>query len=877
MSEFKDLTSKQAEEKLLKDGKNCLKEEKGKTILQMFCEQIFNFTNLILAIAIAISIALSDYGEAGIIAFIIILNAVIGVVQEGKAQKALEALKKMSIVKATVIRDGEKKEISSEDLVVGDIVLLEAGQQVPADLKLLETINLKIDEKALTGESVSVEKDKDFVPKDDTVGIGDRLDRAYMNTIVTYGRGTGEVISTGMNTEIGKIADMVGKEKDEPSPLQRGMSELSKTLGIVAVVICAIMFGVGLLQGRDILDLLMTAVSLAVAAIPEGIPTIVTIVMALGMQKMAKVNAIVKTLPAVETLGAVGIVCSDKTGTLTQNKMTVVKSYCDGKFTDLSDVHPEVKEHFLDGFVLCNDATISSDGSEIGDPTETALVAFGLKHDITKLDLEHAYPRFNELAFDSDRKLMTTVHRTHDEDSCISYTKGSTDELLKRCKYILDNNKIRVISDADFQNIENAMKQMSDEALRVLSLAFRYNNEKAIEEDLVYVGMLGMIDPAREEVIESVKVFKRAGVKTVMITGDHKDTAFAIAKQLGIAEDKSECIMGHELEAMSDDELRERAKTLSIFARVSPEHKVRIVKAYKDNGNVVSMTGDGVNDAPSLKAADVGVAMGITGTDVAKGAADIILQDDSFTTIEKAIREGRNIYENIKKSIVFSLSSNIGEILTMFTAIVAGVAAPLKAVHILWINLITDSLPCIALGVDPNSSSDVMNKKPRKENESIFAGGAVKHIAINAVLIAAITLGGFLFPAIQYLLNNNIAFSFGELAKVYTNNPDILAHGQTYAFSILAISELFHAIGARDEYNTIFKFKLFDNKMMIIAFAVGFLGQLAVTEIPFLTTIFGTVSLSLVEWLAIFGVASLSLVMHEIMFLAHKIKHKKGE
>lgn len=875
MSNYNGLTSREAEEKLIQNGKNCLREEKPKSIFRMFCEQIFNFTNFILAAAIVISIVLGDYGEAGIIGFIILLNAIIGVVQEGRAQKALEALKKMSIVKATVIRDGEKKEISSEDLVVGDIVLLEAGQQVPADLKLLETFNLKIDEKALTGESVPIEKDENFVAADETIGIGDRLDRAYMSTIVTYGRGIGEVRATGMNTEIGKIADMVGKEKDEPSPLQKGMAELSKTLGIVAVVICAIMFVVGLLQGRDMLDLLMTAVSLAVAAIPEGIPTIVTIVMALGMQRMAKVNAIVKTLPAVETLGAVGIVCSDKTGTLTQNKMTVVQTYCDGKFTDLTDVHPEVKEHFLNGFVLCNDASISSDGKEIGDPTETALVAFGLKHDIVKSELEKEIPRFNEKSFDSDRKLMTTVHRTHN-DSCISYTKGSTDELLKRCEYILENNKIRDIRDADIQNIENAMKQMSDEALRVLSLAIRFDNENAEEDALIYVGMLGMIDPERQEVVESVKVFKRAGVKTVMITGDHKDTAFAIAKRLGIAEDKSECIMGHEIDEMTDDELRERAKTLSIFARVSPEHKVRIVKAYKDNGNVVSMTGDGVNDAPSLKAADVGVAMGITGTDVAKGAADIILQDDSFTTIEKAIREGRNIYENIKKSIVFSLSSNIGEILTMFTAIAVGLAAPLKAVHILWINLITDSLPCIALGVDPNSSSDVMNKKPRKEDESIFAGGAVRHIAINAVLIALITLSGFLFPAFQHLLSNNIPLSFSAIIDAY-KDANILACGQTYAFSILAISELFHAIGARDEYNTIFKFKWFDNKMMIIACVVGVLGQVAVTEIPFLTQIFGTVSLSFVEWLAIFGVASLSLVMHEIMYLAHKIKHRKGD
>lgn len=873
MTSYKGLTSKEAEEKLLKDGRNCLKEEKSKTVFQMFFEQIFNFTNLILACAIVISIILKDYGEAAIIGVIIIANAIIGVVQEGKAQKALEALKKMSVVKATVIRDGEKKEISSEELVVGDIVLLEAGQQVPADLKLLETHTLKIDEKALTGESVSVEKDSSFIPADDTVGIGDRLDRAYMSTIVTYGRGIGEVRATGMNTEIGKIADMVGKEKDEPSPLQKGMSHLSKILGILAVIICAIMFGIGLLQGREILDLLMTAVSLAVAAIPEGIPTIVTIVMALGMQRMAKVNAIVKTLPAVETLGAVGIVCSDKTGTLTQNKMTVVKTYCNNQFTDLTDIPKETKKHFLNGFILCNDASISSDGKEIGDPTETALVSFGLKHNIKKEELEKQFSRINEKSFDSDRKLMTTVHRV-DDSNCISYTKGSTDELIKRCKYILINNEIREITDADIESIFNAMNEMSDEALRVLSLAICKDNKDAVEQNLVYVGMLGMIDPERIEVVESVKTFKRAGVKTVMITGDHKDTAFAIAKRLGIATDKSECIMGHELDDLTDEELRERAKTLSIFARVSPEHKVRIVKAFKDNGNVVSMTGDGVNDAPSLKAADVGVAMGITGTDVAKGAADIILQDDSFTTIEKAIREGRNIYENIKKSITFSLSSNIGEILTMLVAIISGLAAPLKAVHILWINLITDTLPCIALGVDPNSSSDVMNKKPRKENESLFTGGTVPHIIANAILIMMITIAGFLFPAVQYLITNNFDITLHNIINAY-DVGNILARSQTYAFSILAVSELFHAIGMRDENNTIFKFKWLDNKMMLLAIAVGFLGQLAVTEIPFLTNIFGTVSLSFIEWLAVIGVASLSLVMHEITYLLHKFNSKK--
>ena len=597
----KGLTQQEATELLQKNGKNALKEEKPKTIFQMFCQQMFNFTNLILAIAIIISIVLKDYGEAAIIGIIVIANGVIGVVQEGKAQKALDALKKMSQLMATVIRDGEKKVIPSEELVVGDIVLLEAGQQVPADLKLLETVNLKVDEKALTGESVSVEKDSNFKPKDDKVGIGDRLDLAYMSTVVTYGRGVGIVEKVGMDTEIGKIADMVGKEKDKPSPLQKAMDQLSKILGVVCIIVCALVFVVGLIQGRDLVDMLMTSVSLAVAAIPEGIPTITTIVLALGMQRMAKVNAIVKNLPAVETLGSVTYVCSDKTGTLTQNKMTVVKSFCNRGYTAFeteSDLTDYTKGLLLKGFVLCTDAEITSDGKEIGDPTETALVAFANKYNVFKKDLLNIMPRIAEQPFDSDRKLMTTVHdvtkyKEYDGTGIknVSFTKGSTDEILKRCTRILINDIEFELTDEYVEEINNAMSQMSDEALRVLSIAYRHNNSKAEEKDLVYVGMVGMIDPERPEVFESIKVFKDAGVKTLMITGDHKDTALAIAKKLGIAERKEECIMGYELDAMSDEELKEKVNGLSIFARVSPEHKTRIVKALQENGNVVSMTG----------------------------------------------------------------------------------------------------------------------------------------------------------------------------------------------------------------------------------------------------------------------------------------------
>lgn len=590
MKNYQGLSEREAKQLLEKNGPNCLKEEKQKTVFEMFMGQLLNFTNFILIAAIIISVFLRDYGEAVIIGIIIIANAIIGVVQEGKAQKALEALKKMSVLKANVIRDGEKREISSEELVVGDIVTLEAGQLVPADLKLIETINLKIDEKALTGESVAVEKDSNFVAGENA-GIGDRLDLGYMSTVVTYGRGVGEVIRTGMNTEIGKIAEMVGREKDKPSPLQKAMDNLSKMLGIVAVIICALMFVIGVVQGRDLVDMLMAAVSLAVAAIPEGIPTIVTIVLALGMQRMAKVNAIVKTLPSVETLGAVSYVCSDKTGTLTQNKMTVVQAYNNHEYLDLANLDISKNHELINGFLLCNDAVITMDNKEIGDPTETALVAFAKNYDIEKKSQENLYPRINELAFDSDRKLMTTVHSIPNSSDCISYTKGSTDELLKRCTKIIIDGKERPITEDDKNKIMHAMSEMSNKALRVLSVAIKKNNKEAIEADLTYIGMVGMIDPERPEVIESIKVFKRAGVKTIMITGDHKDTALAIARNLGIAEREDECVMGHELEKMSDEELRERAKSISIFARVSPEHKVRIVKAFQDNGFIVSMTG----------------------------------------------------------------------------------------------------------------------------------------------------------------------------------------------------------------------------------------------------------------------------------------------
>ena len=872
MNKYQGLTNEEAKGKLLKNGKNILVEEKERTLFQIFLSQIFNFTNLILTVAIIISFILKDYSEAGIVAGIIIINAIIGVVQEGKAQRALSSLKKMSALKANVIRNGEIIEIPSEEIVVDDIVSIDAGQQIPADIKLLETHDFSVDEKILTGESVPVEKDANTIT-DDNTPIGDKLNYAFMSTVATYGRAIGVVEKTGMNTEIGKIADMVNSEKKNLSPLQKAMDKLSKMLGIACVFICVIVCLVGILQGKDIYEMLMTSVSLAVAAIPEGIPTIITIVMALGMIRMAKLNAIVKKLSSVETLGSVSYVCSDKTGTLTMNKMTVVKAFVDGKFTELDDIPERDKIRFLKGLVLCNDAYISDDGSEIGDPTETALLSSGISQsdgsfDYTKNNLELIHPRISEWSFDSERKLMTTVHKA-EKHNTVSFTKGSTDIILTKCSQIMDNGTIREITGDDKKKIFSAMNEMSLDALRVLSLAVRYNDNDPKEDDMIYLGMVGMIDPERPEVASSVKVFGEAGIKVIMITGDHKATAFAIAKKLGISNSIDECIDGSDIDKMSDDELTIKIKNISVFSRVSPEHKVRIVKALQDAGNVVSMTGDGVNDAPSLKAADVGVAMGITGTDVAKGAADIVLQDDSFTTIEKAIREGRNIYQNLKKSIIFAISSNLSEIFTIFTTIILGFATPLKAVHILTVNLLTDSLPCFALGTDTNSSFDVMKQKPRKNGEGLFANGGLSTIITYGLLITFLTIVSFLYPAFNFVAKNGIEINLHNLIFAYSN-AKLLTRAQTYSFCVLALSELSYAIGMRNTKTSIFKFKWLDNKLMLISVAVGIAIQVVITEIPILSNIFSVTNLSLVEWLCIFGVSIIPLVMHEILVVCKR-------
>lgn len=863
------LSAREAEERLGKYGPNSFQEKKPKTKLQMFISQLRDPMIYILFGAVVISSFLREFSDAVIILAVILLNAVIGVVQESKAEKSLEALKKLSSPTALVRRDGLPVEIPAAELVVGDIVLLEAGRIIPADLRLISTVNMKVEESALTGESVPVQKDAEFIAEGE-ITLGDRLNMAYLSTSVAYGRGEGVVIRTGMDTEIGKIAKMINESVDEMTPLQKRLGDLGKILGIIAVVLCVALFVVALAQGRDVMEMLLTAISLAVAAIPEGLPAVVTIVLALGVQRMVKVNTIVRRLPAVETLGSVSVVCSDKTGTLTQNKMTVTKVYVDEALRQVSELRYDTDKLFIDGFVLCTDASIEG-GTRMGDPTELALLDMGIDHSVTKKALELSEPRINEQPFDSDRKMMTTVHKNSD-GRIIAYTKGAMDRIIENCNEIVINGNIRPITPADKEKIQAAAKEMATMALRVLALSIKLEDTSAAEENLVFAGLVGMIDPPRPEAKNAVEIFKEASVTTIMITGDHIDTAFAIAKELGIAEREDQCITGDTLNSMDQDDLNAAVPNLRVFARVSPENKVMIVNAFRSHGNIVSMTGDGVNDAPSLKAADIGVAMGITGTDVAKGAADMVLTDDNFATIQKAIEEGRNIYNNIKKSVLFLLSSNLGEILTMFVAIVLGFATPLKAIHILWINLITDSLPALALGVD-SGDPDIMKNAPRDPKESLFAHGGYAITIFFGFVIGAITLTAFLLTPITVLLDAGLAMNLENL-KLALMDEAVYVQSQTYAFTTLGVSQLFNAIGMRNLNRSIFRFNHLENRMMIIAFVIGLLLQISVTEIDILIEVFGTQELTLNEWLSLVVLSTAPLWFHELFVFVRFMKRK---
>lgn len=852
------LSHEEADKRILTYGKNELEKEKVKSFAAMFLEQLNTPLIFVLILAAGISLLLKEYSDACIVIIVILLNSVIGVLQEGKAQKALEALKQMTSPTALVRRAGNLVEIPASLLVPGDIVILEAGRQVPADLRIIEANSLRIEEAALTGESVPVEKNAAFVA-DKPVSLGDSVNMAFMSTSVLNGRGEGIVTATGMQTEIGKIAHSISHTENQTTPLQKRLADLGQLLSILAVVLCVLLFVIALLQKRNIPEMLITAISLAVAAVPEGLPAVVTIVLALSVSRMVNVHAIIRKLPSVETLGSVSIVCSDKTGTLTQNRMSVTHLYTNGTLQEAAHFSHDKCPPLIDGFLLCNDAVHSPDGI-LGDPTEAALL--DLAPASRKNILDSQMPRFFEVPFDSTRKLMTTFHRNKSE--AVAYTKGSLEEVLKRCNSILIDGQTVSLTATHKQDIEAAGASMSGKALRVLALAMRKDPDKnRPEQGLTFIGLAGMIDPPREGVRESIQLFKDASVKTVMITGDHIQTAFAIAYRLGIANSMAECISGEELDKLSDTELQARAASLSVFARVSPEHKVRIVKTFRALGNIVAMTGDGVNDAPSLKTADIGIAMGENGTDVAKNAADLILTDDNFNTIEKAIEEGRSIYENIKKSILFLLSSNFGEIITMFLAILFGMPSPLKASHILWINLITDSLPALALGVDKNDIPMLMSKPPRSPKENLFAHGGLFCTLFYGALIAAISLIAFLTIPIGYISQAEIAFTPEHIRQILSN-PEILQRSQTYAFTVLGFSQLFHAIGMRNVNLSIFRMNHWSNPSMFVAFGVGLFLQIIVTEIPVLTEFFGASRLSLKEWLALTLLSATPLLFHEL-------------
>ena len=829
-----------------------MKAKKKKTLLIKFLEQFKDFMIIILIIAALVSGIIGYIENEGItdsiiILIVVIMNAIIGVAQESKAEKSLEALQKLSSHVAKVIRNGELIIIPSKELVPGDIVVLETGDYVPADLRIIEAVNLKVQEASLTGESVPVEKNIEAI-SDEKVGIGDRTNMLFASSLITYGRGKGIVVETGMNTEVGKIASIINDTNETETPLQEKLNKLGKTLGIGALIICAVIFVIGLLYGKNPLDMFMTAVSLAVAAIPEGLAAVSTIVLAIGVQRMVKKHAIVKKLPAVETLGSATVICSDKTGTLTQNKMTVQKIFYNNKLVDIPEVNLEEEDAVLEKLVyvsmLCNDTKIGTDKQLTGDPTETALINMGFKLDFQPAIYEQM-PRIKEIPFDSDRKLMTTVNKIGEK--FVVCTKGGVDELLNRCtKYTL-NGEIKTDLD-DYKNqIKENNEKMAKDALRVLAMGYKELDHeptdeemKDIENDLIYIGMVGMIDPPREEVKLAVQKCKTAGIKTVMITGDHKITAVAIAKALGILEKEDEAITGAELEEMSDEELTKNIRKYSVYARVSPEHKVRIVKAWQANGEIVAMTGDGVNDAPALKTADIGCAMGIVGTDVAKEAADVILTDDNFATIVSAVEEGRRIYDNILKAIQFLLSSNVGEIIVLFVAIlitpllskIFGIdihlIEPLLPIHILWINLVTDSLPALALAVDP-AEKDIMKRKPIKPKKGVFTKGMIWRVVYQGVMIGIITLAAFVIG----LGTKNVPVIEG-----LTEQEVRVEIGQTMAFVVLALSELVHVFNIRNNKESIFKTKIFNNGKLILAILVSAILMFVILLIPGLRTIF---------------------------------------
>ncbi len=838
-SKKEGLSKTEAHERQQKYGKNKLEDTKKETILVKFIKQFNDFMIIILIFASIISAGISymqgenDYIDSIIIIAIVILNALMGVIQEAKAEKSIEALKEMTPPKAKVIRENETKEINAEELVPGDIIILEAGNCVPADCRLLETHNLKIEESSLTGETEPVLKDAEMICKNN-IPIGDKLNMAYMASVVVNGSAKAVITETGMNTNVGKIAGMIIQDEAPQTPIQRKLAQVGKILGIVCLAICVIIFIIGLIKNIDPIEMFMTSVGLAVAAIPEGLPAIVTIMLSIGVTKMAKNNSIIRKLPAVETLGSSQVICSDKTGTLTKNQMTVVEIKSD---------NPRLATELA---TMCTDCNIiyKKGKEEIqGEPTEIALVKNGLKSGENKTELYQKMPRINEIPFDSNRKMMTTIHKMGNKYRII--TKGAPDILIEKCKLTIGQKHEAA------RNNEN----MAKKALRVIAVAYKdldvlpsKIDSSNIENNLNFVGLIGMIDPPREGVKEAVQTCKRAGIKTVMITGDHIATAKAIAKQLNILGTYDKALTGQELNKMSQETLEKNIKDYSVFARVTPEHKVRIVKAWQKTGAVVAMTGDGVNDSPALKNADIGIAMGGSGTDVAKNASDMILTDDNFVTIVKAVKQGRNIYDNIKKAIHFLISTNIGEIVTIFMGLVLGLKSPLLAIQLLWINLVTDSLPAIAIGLEP-PEKDIMQRKPQDSKKGIFSDGLWNKIIVEGIMLGMLTL---------------VAFSIGN--KYYG-----IEVARTMAFVSIGLLELVHSFNIKSE-KSILKVGIFENKFLIGSFMLGVFVQTIVLFIPSLAEIFQLVQLNKIQWIITLAISILPIPIMELQKKVDEIR-----
>ena len=847
-----------SEEEVLKRrkeyGDNVLQEKKKESIFVKFFKQFNDFMIIILIIASIISALVSkmqgenDYFDSIIIIAIVVLNAVMGVVQEAKAEKSIESLKKMTPQKAKVVRDGKSKEVNAEDLVPGDIIVLEAGNFVPADCRILENYQLKVEESSLTGETVATDKDSDFIAKKDSP-LGDRKNMAFMASTTVNGHGRAVVTEIGMKTEVGKIANMMIENEAPETPIQKKLGQVGKVLGVACLVICIVIFLIGIVKKIEPIEMFMTSVGLAVAAIPEGLPAIVTIMLSIGVTKMAKKNSIIRKLPAVETLGSSTVICSDKTGTLTQNKMKVVEIYSANSSNNIVELAS-----------LCTDCEVNvqSNGKQevVGEATEKAIVEKLIDMGKSKQELELIMPRVNEIPFDSTRKMMTTIHKLNNKYRII--TKGAPDVLLKYC--VRDTISNDVMSDRHIKEILNQNAKMANKALRVIAVAYKdvvslpsKISSENIEKDLNFVGLLGMIDPPREGVKEAVKTCRRAGIKTVMITGDHLDTARAIARDLSIMGPYDKAITGQELEKMSDEVLRKEIKNYSVFARVSPEHKVRIVKAWQKTGAVVAMTGDGVNDSPALKNADIGIAMGKNGTDVAKNAADMILTDDNFVTIVEAVKQGRNIYDNIRKAVHFLIATNIGEIVTIFMGLVLGLKSPLLAIQLLWINLVTDSLPAIALGLEP-PEKDIMDRKPINSKKGIFADGLWNKIIVEGILIGMLTL---------------VAFGIGN--KYYG-----LEVGRTMAFMAIGLLELIHSFNVKSE-KSLFKTGIFDNKYLVGSLILGIFVQTVVILIPQIAEIFELTSLNSIQWMITIGISLLPIPVIELQKWFDSKKSKERE